>query len=375
MEMEKLYTHNPNGDCIMKTLITITTLMSLIAFSGQITQTTPELQTILDDVGLKLNISNPPFTGTMTSQVGDWDEMELTGEELYLYNEDDNSAAIYRDGSILFGEHGGSFDTILNQSNGNTLNVGQVNTTNLDADTINPESGDSITFTADNIYLGTNDIRQIATLDMAESGALIHNARTVISDIAGDLYVRAHVLEPLSGAGIMIDAEVDFNYNGLDNVDGLYITADDVNYLNMNTDGGEMNFDMYKGDGSGVMDFRLLLGDFTSAANYRVGIESGSTGANRIRLYSPDSSTIHSQIAAGSWVYFCADQSESQSAVIIGATSRTSGSEALLEVQGENMLIPRSSDGGGSEPDGAIYYDTDSNKFRGRANGSWINLH
>ena len=136
-------------------------------------------------------------------------------------------------------------------------------------------------------------------------------------------------LAPRDNALVAFADDVDMLYNTIQNVGHLEITTDDEDYLDINAT-GECDIEWVKGTGTGIMDFRILPGDFTSAADYRFGIASGSTGDNRITLFSPNSSTKAVVLSSGDETFFCADDNY-HDGVVIGGENRADG-DILLEL-------------------------------------------
>lgn len=93
--------------------------------------------------------------------------------------------------------------------------------------------------------------------------------------------------------------------------------------------GAEFDFRWSKTTGAAIMDFEGRPLDGTSNAEYRFGLNSGSTGENRIILFASNGTTRHTQIQTSGTSYMC----QSGGSLAIGGTSQLSGAE--LSVYGE----------------------------------------
>lgn len=59
--------------------------------------------------------------------------------------------------------------------------------------------------------------------------------------------------------------------------------------------------------------------------------------------------------------------------ILIGSTITDSGAGSKLQITGGMQLVPSSATS--SPTNGSLYYDSSTHKFRGYANGSWVDLH
>jgi site-specific recombinase XerD len=75
----------------------------------------------------------------------------------------------------------------------------------------------------------------------------------------------------------------------------LRLTGSGANVVHQIADEYDINYT--RTTGSATIDFRALSADTTSTGDYRFGLSSGSTGANRIFLYQPNSATIQTKLA------------------------------------------------------------------------------
>lgn len=152
-------------------------------------------------------------------------------------------------------------------------------------------------------------------------------------------------LDVLDNGQITALDDLNLQFNTLDDVGHIHMTQDDIDYIDIDAT-GECDFEFYKGVGLGIMDFRILCGDFTSPSSYRFGLSTGSTGDNDITLFSPNSSAKNHRLGCGNTSYMLADDAmpDNNRVVIIGSNSKASN-DTLLEIDAGGkvgaFLLPR----------------------------------
>ena len=218
---------------------------------------------------------------------------------------------------------------------------------------------DSSTFTVDAGQPGTG---AAGTADVAEESKDV-----LFYDVGDDEFTFNSPVSFGYGHQVTIDGPIDIN-DGLtlggdidaavydiNNVGELQATSleasDSTGYLLTSVVGGEGDIRWVPGTVGGLatIDFRIEPNN-NDDGNYRFGLSSGSTGANSIEIFSPNSAIKNTRLSCGNITYINGntDLNRAAQTVVIGATSGTDNTDTLLEVKSTPdlpgcFLLPRMS--------------------------------